>query len=187
MIQGEYYVWLRKDFHLKSKTFRNWGEELEILVGPWRQGFLEGMSLGSGENSLFQAKWPLNQTSDTVLVWPEEKMSRWGVTCWSYLRRGPRLILRTAIHCNCFVHVLVHLKTWGETAVTTMLHTAENSRVSAQTVHFHIQIVVFLRSWQTHIAWTLLTGGKHLALRSTVTVHRSQGVCFQLSACIVQT
>lgn len=28
----------------------------------------------------------------------------------SYLSRGPGLILWTAIHCNCFVHILVHLK-----------------------------------------------------------------------------
>lgn len=28
----------------------------------------------------------------------------------SYLRCGPRLVLWTAIHCNGFMHVLVHLK-----------------------------------------------------------------------------
>ncbi len=28
----------------------------------------------------------------------------------SYLSRCPCLVLRTAIHCNCLVHVLIHLK-----------------------------------------------------------------------------
>lgn len=31
-------------------------------------------------------------------------------TSCSYLSCGPRLVLWTAVHCNCLMHVLVHLK-----------------------------------------------------------------------------
>lgn len=69
----------------------------------------------------------------------------------SYLSRCPRLVLRTAIHCNCLVHVLIHLKqTKKDRCYNYVSHGCKVKSplcIWARAVHFHSQITVFLHSW----------------------------------------
>lgn len=113
--------------------------------------------------------------------------------CSSYLSRGPRLVLWTAIHCNRFMHVLVHLKEMTRGRCYNYVSRGWKAKsppcVWAQTVHFHSQIMVYLHSWlYRHVTassgWLLENtrhSGPELLYASTNCITQK---CYSKKACL---